>query len=120
QDVVRRAIARGVGEGHFGYCSGTTPKLGSDGAFEVAPDKVRCGVTVSDDEIDLDSGFIMLPAAIPTPEPVPVPTPTGSTPGGTGAVPPAPTPPPGAKPPTPTPPEQVQTEVQLSFSADRD
>lgn len=121
QEVVRRAIARGVSEGLVGYCSGTTPALGGDGKFEIAVDKVRVNVQVADDEIDLDAGFIMLPAAIPMPEPAPGPIPPGPgpIPPGPGPVPPGPTPP-EPTPPGPTPPEQMQTAVELSFSADRD
>ena len=120
QEVIRRAIARGVAEGIFGYCSGSVPTLGGDAKYEVSLEKVRFGRTVADDEIDLDSGFIMLPAAIPLPAPVPGP---GPTPPGAGPapVPPGPGPqPPGPTPPGPTPPvEQKQTRVQLSFAADR-
>lgn len=122
QEVVRRAIARGVGEGIFGYCSGSVPTLGADGKYEVALDKVRFNRAVADDEIDLDSGFLMLPAAIPQPAPIPGAGPTPPGPGpGPGPVPPGPGPqPPGPTPPGPTPPtEQKQTRVQLSFAADR-
>lgn len=122
QDVVRRGIARGVGEGIFGYCSGSVPTLGGDEKYEVALEKIRFGRTVADDEIDLDSGFIMLPAAIPLPAPTPGPGPIPPGPGpGPGPVPPGPGPqPPGPTPPGPTPPvEQKQTRVQLSFAADR-
>lgn len=123
QEVVRRAIARGVGEGIFGYCSGSVPTLGGDGKYEIALEKVRFGRLVADDEIDLDSGFIMLPAAIPMPAPIPGagPTPPGPEPfpPGPGPLPPGPTPPgptlPGPMPPT----VQKQTRVQLSFAADR-
>lgn len=119
QEVVRKAIARGVGEAILGYCSGSVPVLGSDGKFEVAPEKVRFGCGVAIDEIDLDSGFVMIPAAIPQPAPGSGP---GPTPPGPGPVPPGPGPePPGSTPPGPTPPpEQVETRVQLSFAADRD
>ena len=66
--VIRKAIARGVQEGHFGYVSGPKPGLSAEGKYEVAPNKVRFKVAVADDEIDLDSGFLMLPQAIPQPE----------------------------------------------------
>lgn len=65
-DVLRKAIVRGVGEGMFGYCSGSPP-LGADGKYQVAPSKVALGRTMSDDEVDLDSGFLMVPAAVPVP-----------------------------------------------------
>src|SRR5262249_52128558 len=74
--VIRKAIVRGVQEGHFGYVSGPKPGLGADGKFEVVPTKVRFKTAVAEDEIDLESGFLMLPQAIPQP----------ATPGGTEPV----------------------------------
>ena len=53
---------------HFGYGSGPEPGLSAEGKYEVAPNKVRFKVAVAEDEIDLDSGFLMLPQAIPQPE----------------------------------------------------
>lgn len=117
QDVVRKAIARGIGEGIFGYYTGSSPTLDANGKFAVAVEKVRCGVTVADDEIDLDSGFLMLPAAIPVAEPASEPTPLGTTPSGPDQTPPGPGPAPSG--PTPAGPAPAQTHVQLSFSADR-
>jgi len=70
KDVVQKSAARGIRESIFGYCSGVTPVLGGEGKFQVALDKIRLGVTVADDEIDLDSGFIMLPSAIPQAQPI--------------------------------------------------
>lgn len=118
QEVVRRAIARGVGEGIFGYCSGSVPTVSADGKYEVALEKVRFSRQVADDEIDLDSGFLMMPAAIPLPATVPG---LGPTPPGPGPVAPGPGPqPPGPTLPGPKPPvEEKQTRVQFSFAADR-
>ncbi|MCA1947578.1 MAG: DUF499 domain-containing protein [Armatimonadetes bacterium] len=65
QDVIRKAVARGVREGILGYYSGAAPELGTDGKFKVALERVRFGVSVADDEIALDTGFIMLPQAVP-------------------------------------------------------
>ena len=67
-DVIRKAVARGVEEGHFGYASGPQAGLSAEGKYEVAPNKIRFKVAVAEDEIDLDSGFLMLPQAIPQPE----------------------------------------------------
>ncbi len=64
-DVVRRGIARGVSEGAFAYTSGAYPALGADGKFEVNPDKVVIGRPLAEDEVDFDSGFLMVPSAIP-------------------------------------------------------
>lgn len=63
--VLRKGIARGVAEGVFAYASGGSFPLGSDGKFQVNRDKVILGRPLADDEIDFDSGFLMLPAAVP-------------------------------------------------------
>lgn len=113
REVVQKAVARGIQEGVFGYVAGAVPALDAAGKYQVARNKVRFDVSVSDDEVDLESGFLMLPQAIPA-EAVPQP--------GPGPVPPGPTPPPevtptpgaGAQPSSPTPTDKV---VQLSFTA---
>ena len=115
KEVVQKAVARGVKEGIFGYFAGTVPVLDSAGKYQVARSKVRFDVSVSDDEVDLDSGFVMLPQAIPAetvPQPGPGPIPPGPTPPG-----PIPPPGPGLQPPSPTPTDKV---VQLIFTASRD
>ena len=66
--VVRKAVARGIQEGHFGYVSGPKPGLSADGKYGVAPSKVRFKIAVAEDEIDLDTGFLMRPQAIPQPD----------------------------------------------------
>lgn len=90
--------------------------LGEDGKFKVAMKRARLGMGVADDEIDLDTSFIMLPSTIPQPdlvapfksftgagdsEQLPVAVPTRSE--------------------SPVAPPAVETEkvVQISFSADR-
>lgn len=117
------AIARGVSEGKFGYTTGT-PIRGADGEFQVSIDKVVASRAVSQDEIDLDSGFVMLPEAIP----VPAPTATGAliTTGSTDGPPVSATP--GTSPGQPgastsggdsTPPEQTTKSVEITFAATR-
>ena len=64
-DAIRKAIVQGVTQSIFGYTSGAVPTLGPDGKYQIARDKVRLGVTLSDDEVDFDSGFLVIPAAIP-------------------------------------------------------
>ncbi len=114
--VIRRAITRGVQEGTFGYTSGGTPTLGPDGTYQVSHTKVRCGTAVSDDEIDLESGFVMLPQAIPQPVPVPAPQPPMPVPSGQSI--PVPGPAPSSSVPLPGRPA-AETAVELAFTADR-
>ena len=109
---------RGIKECVFGYTSGGVPALGPDGKYQITPAKVRFDTVVAEDEIDLDSGFVMLPQAIQ--EPAPASTPAGGQP--------------VLRPPTPTRAErrphprptgssggtpELQTQVELTFSADR-
>ena len=117
-DAIRKGIAEGVSESVFGYVSGA-PELGADGKYQVPPPKVRFSTPVAEDEIDLESGFLMMPQAIPQPAavPGPGPTPPGGGPGagpgaGPGPTPPGPTPP---APPGPAP----ERLVEIAFSADR-
>jgi hypothetical protein len=116
--VIRKAIARGVQEGTFGYISGAVPELGPDGTYLVPLAKVRIAAPVAEDEIDLESGFIMMPQAVPKQTPVapadlvltpPVGPAPGSQPG--GATTPGITPQPLGGP--------AQKVVEISFSADR-
>jgi hypothetical protein len=117
KEVVQRAIAQGVQQGVFGYFAGAAPVVDAAGKYQVARNRVRFDAMTSDDEVDLDSGFLMLPQAIPDAAPPP----------GTGPVPPGPTPPspgPGPTPPVgpgpgPTPPP-LDKVVQLNITADRD
>ena len=115
--VIRKAIARGVQEGTFGFISGAVPELGPDGRYLVPLAKVRIATGVAEDEIDLESGFIMMPQAVPQQKPVAPPglvltPPVGAGPavgpavGGTGVGPQ----PPGAP---------QQKVVEIAFSADR-
>ena len=115
-DVVRSAIARGVETGMCGYATGRPPR-GADGRYQLERSRVAFQRSLAPDEIDLDSGFLILPRALPEPEkprekgttPVPVYQGTGGTgeeirdPTNTGD---APTPAPGAG-----------REVALSFTA---
>ena len=78
--VLRKAIVRGVTEGVFAYTStsGYVPALGPDGRYQLPRDKVTFGRTLSEDEIDFDSGFLLLPSAIPEEATQPSPAPVSS------------------------------------------
>jgi hypothetical protein len=109
---VAKAIATGIEKRLLGYIGGGAPALGGDGKYQVTPDKVRFDTKVAEDEIDLESGFIMVPQAIPQPAPAPV---SGGGGPGPGPTPPAPIP------PIPTPqPGTPQTAVDFTFTADKD
>ena len=63
-DVVRKAIARGVEAGLFGFTTGR-PNLGDDGRYQIARSRVAFERTLSEDEIDMDAGFLVVPSALP-------------------------------------------------------
>jgi len=122
-EVIRRAIAKGIQGEVFGYVSGA-PELGADGKYQVPLAKVRFKMPVAEDEIDLESGFLMMPQAIPLPVPIPGagPPPGGGGPGagagtepgsGTGQTPPSQ---PSGGPSEPA----AQRTVEVSFMASRD
>lgn len=64
---IRKAIARGVQQGTFGYVAGSAPQLGEDGKYQTTSDKVRFNGIVAEDEIDLETGFLIMPQALPQP-----------------------------------------------------
>jgi hypothetical protein len=124
--VVKRAIAKGIADGFFGYYSGATPVLGSDAKYQVPLSRVRFNLTVSEDEIDLDSGFLMMPGSVPViaPPPSAGAEPTTVTAGGPGGGPPlilTPTPGAPAGGPGTSPPGEptAQKSIDINFSADR-
>jgi hypothetical protein len=122
--VLRKAIARGVTEGTFAYTSGSQPALGGDGKFQVSRDKAVVGRPLAEDEVDFESGFLMVPATLPEAAAVPGPGTVPVTPGVPAPVPgTAPQPGgPGAVPiPTPsTAGTARQGTVRLKFKATRD
>ena len=81
-EVVRKAIVRGVQTGLFGYTTGR-PNLGDDGRYQLDWSRIAFERTVADDEIDLDSGFLIIPNALPKKPVVSTTTTTGGE-SGTG------------------------------------
>ena len=67
-EVVRKAIARGVETGLFASTTGR-PGLGDDGRYQVDWSRIAFQRAVADDEIDLDSGFLIVPSALPAKPP---------------------------------------------------
>lgn len=118
---MRKAIVRGVGEGIFAYTSGAVPTLSPDNKFQVSLEKVELGRRLAEDEVDIESGFLMIPSAV-TQVPAPVPR---EAPAGTGILLGGPMPPvvtggPGAGPTPPGPVTGLQRVVRLIFTATRD
>jgi hypothetical protein len=123
-NVLREGIARGVTEGTFAYTSGSPPALGPDGKFQVGRDKLVFGRTLAEDEVDFESGFIMVPAAIPEAAATAAPGTVPVTPGVPVSTPGAPPQPGGAGPVPATTPGAAggarQGTVRLKFKATRD
>jgi len=123
-NVLRKGIARGVTEGTFAYTSGSQPALGPDGKFQVVRQKVVIGRALAEDEVDFESGFIMVPAAIPEAAATPVPGTVPVTPGVPVPTPGAPPQPGGAGPVLATTRGAAgaarQGTVRLKFKATRD
>lgn len=115
--AVAETVRKGVQEKRFGYISGPIPELGEDGKYKVPHTRVRFGVSMSADEVDLDSGFLMIPDAIPQPPAIEAPPqpPDGETPAER---------PDTEQPPQPEPSQTPHTGrqrvVELSFKVDRD
>ncbi len=122
KEIVQAAIARGVQEGVFGYFTGSAPTMDAGGKYQVARSKVRFEVPLAADEVDLESGFIMLPAVIPADMSAGDPAQAGAAPISGTTLPPGPTPPPvhGTGPGPMPPPPPTENYVQLEFTANRD
>ncbi|MBI3798062.1 MAG: DUF499 domain-containing protein, partial [Deltaproteobacteria bacterium] len=120
--VLRKAIARGVTESVFAYTSGYLPSLGPDGRYQLPREKVVFGRGISEDEVDFESGFLIMPAAVPQvttlppAEPSPPVVSDGSLEGDITEPKPRE---PGA-PAAPTSSPQTNRLVRLSFTATRD
>jgi uncharacterized protein len=84
--AIRQALVRGIAEGVFAYTSGAAPSLGPDGRFQVAREKVTLGQTIPEDEVDFESGFLMMPSAVPAPAPPVQPGAGGHSTGGTDST----------------------------------
>ncbi len=65
--AIQQAVARGVEQGAFGYTSAAYSGLGPDNRYQVPYERVVFERTMTADEVDLSTGFVMLPSAIPLP-----------------------------------------------------
>lgn len=102
-DAVRKAITEGVNTGIFGYTA-RRPELQENGRYGIDRDRVAFRKNIND-EIDLDSGFLIAPKALPEKPPDPVPEEKKET---------------EIDEPRPPSPEEKEREISLSFVADRD
>jgi uncharacterized protein len=64
-DVLRKAIVKGISEGQFAWLSGATPQLGSDNRVQVSPEKIVFGRDIAEDEVDFETGWLIVPGALP-------------------------------------------------------
>lgn len=62
--AVHKAILRCIETGLFGYVTGR-PVVGEDGRYQVVQSRVIFQRSVLSDEIDIDSGFLIAPMALP-------------------------------------------------------
>jgi hypothetical protein len=109
--AIRRSIVEGVQKGVFGYTIGN-PAVGSDGKFQVDRSKVAFERQLDEGEVDLESGFVIIPSAIPAVVVKPA----------SGGLPSSGENPPGHPEPLVVPPVGEPTQektVQFSFEADR-
>jgi len=104
--AIHKAIITGVKTGTFGYAR-EEPHLGEDGHYNMKRSNIFFEKQMSDDEIDLELGFLIMPKALP-PEPTPEPTndETGMGPQEN----------PNSDPPSKSP-QLVSESVDLSFTA---
>jgi hypothetical protein len=119
--VLQQTIAKAVLEGQLGYHAGSAPELSQDGTFAVSRSRVKMGASVPDDEIDLESGFLMLPQAVPSEESLATPGTVLPTPGSgtsSGQGPQVPPTSPGM-PVAPAGQPAARREVSLTFKGDR-
>jgi hypothetical protein len=64
-DVLKKAIAKGIGDAQFAWYSGPTPQLGPDSRVQVSREKIVFGRVISEDEVDFDEGCLIVPVALP-------------------------------------------------------
>lgn len=116
--ALQKAIAKGIADSQFAFTSGAQPALGADGRFEISYDRVVSGRTISDDEVDLESGFLIAQSAVPAPPPALTPSGAGQPPASTDPGEPVVAAPPGLT----IPPPAVSTPkmVTLRFAATRE
>jgi hypothetical protein len=65
RDVLKKATSKGVGDAQFAWFNGPTPQFGADSKLQVSREKIVFGNPVSEDEIDFDSGWLVMPVALP-------------------------------------------------------
>lgn len=120
--VLRRAIAQGVQDRVFGYMGRSgkeeIDRLKEAGGYLVNPQVARIGTGLSENEVDLGGGFVVLPQAVGAESPPQRPIDTGPLPPEQQAA--GPGPQPGSTTLLPTPPPAArQTTVRLAMRMTR-
>ena len=121
--ALRKAIARGIAESTIAYTSGYVPSLGPDGCYQLPREKIVFGRPIAEDEIDLETGFLIMPAAVPQAPVAPPPkepSPTVVNDGPLEGNTTMPTPVTPGAPLVLTPGAQTNKTIRLSFIATRD
>ncbi|HXG33901.1 MAG TPA: hypothetical protein VNJ11_11085 [Bryobacteraceae bacterium] len=90
-----------------------------DEKFQVSRDRVAYRKEIAEDEVDLESGFLIVPAAIPEAPAAGTPVDTGAS-TGSGVTPPPVGPGPDVAPPPPQAPPTLKTRIALAFEATRE
>ncbi|MBI3304424.1 MAG: AAA family ATPase, partial [Deltaproteobacteria bacterium] len=112
ESVLRKAIVRGVLDGTFGYYGHGELIKDPVGVYQIKREQVTIGKNLAEDEIDLSSGSILLPKAIPQEKELTLTPPEGQI------TPPEGPPVEGSQPPIGGAGPQIQRSVHLEFSAD--
>ncbi|MCI0534235.1 MAG: ATP-binding protein [Verrucomicrobiales bacterium] len=119
-DVLKKAIVKGVTDSQFAWYSGPTLPLDSGNKIQASREKIVFGRAIAEDEVDFESGWLVIPAALP--EATLIPTQPGQfqeQPGTAQPTSAAPNPQPGVSGQPSTAPD-TQTTVSLRFTATRD
>lgn len=113
EEVIKKAIIKGVEKGLFGFLGHGTLTKDPAGNYQLKREQVTIGKNLTEDEIDLSAGFILLPKAIPQEKEL-----TLTPPEGPAVSPPVP-PEGGTQPSTGPMVSQGQRSVHLEFNANR-
>jgi hypothetical protein len=64
-EALKKAIVKGIADSQFAWYSGPAPQVGADSRVQVSAEKIVIGRVISEDEVDFDSGWLIVPGALP-------------------------------------------------------